>query len=67
MSRDVAAGRDYDVWFGTLVVTGPVPDSETLCAVRNCFIHAEELDVILLVGYDNVDVVDAAEAVVHDG
>ena len=35
--------------------------------MRDCLVHGEKLEVLLFVGYDDVDVVGAADAVVHCG
>lgn len=50
-----------------LVVAGPVPDPDALGAVSDCLVHVEELDVVLLICYDDIHVVDAAEAMVRYG
>lgn len=63
--RHVAAGGHYNVWFSAAVVAGPLPDADTFCAVGDGLVHSEVLQVFLLVGDDYVDVVFAAEAVVH--
>jgi len=64
---DVAAGGHDDVGLDALIVAGPVPDSDTLGAVLDGIFHVEELQVVLLVGDNNVDVVSATEAVVGYG
>lgn len=48
-----------------MVVGRPVPDTETLGAVRDCRFHVEVLKVLLLVGDDDVDVAFGSQAVVH--
>lgn len=63
----VAAAGHYDVRLFAFVVRSPFPDSDALCAMRDCLLHGEELEVLLFVGHDDVDVVGAAEAVVHCG
>jgi hypothetical protein len=65
LGHDVSAGGDDDVGLFAVVVGGPVPDTDALGAVGDGGVHVEELDVVLLVGDDNVDVVGGAEAVVH--
>ena len=47
-----------------IVVAGPIPDADAFGAVLNGFIHGQILQVLLLVGDNDVDVVHAAEAVV---
>ena len=63
---DIAAGCHDDVRVLTLVVACPVPDSDSLGAVLDCFFHIEVLDMVLLVGNDDVDVVGAAETMICD-
>lgn len=63
---DISARSHNNIWFLALVVGGPVPDSETLSAVRDSFFHAEELEVVLLICDDDVDIVGAAQAMVCD-
>jgi hypothetical protein len=65
LRHDVAAGGDDDVGLFAVVVGGPVPDADALGAVGDGGFHVQELDVVLLVGDDDVDVVGGAEAVVH--
>ena len=65
LGHDVSAGGDDDVGLFAVVVGGPVPDADALGAVGDGGFHVEELDVVLLVGDDDVDVVGRAEAVVH--
>jgi hypothetical protein len=65
LGHDVSAGGDDDVGLFAVVVGGPVPDADTLGAVRDGGVHVEELDVVLLVGDDDVDVIGRAEAMVH--
>ena len=65
MRGNVTAGCHDDVGLLVLVVTRPFPDADALCAVGNSLLHGEVLQMLLLVGYDDVDVVFAAEAVVH--
>jgi hypothetical protein len=65
--RHVAAARHDDIGFGTLVVTGPIPDTGTLGAVRHGWLHVQILQVHLFVRHDDVDIVDAAQAVIGHG
>ena len=60
-----ARGKD-DIGVLTLVVGCPVPDSDASGTVFDCFFHVEELQVVLLICYNNVDVVYTLEAVVGD-
>lgn len=65
LRHDVARARDHDVRLRAGVVRRPVPDADAFGAVRDGGLHGEELQVVLLVGDDDVDVVGRAEAVVH--
>lgn len=48
-----------------LVITRPFPDTNALCAMGDGLLHCEILEVLLLVGNDDVDVVFATKAVIH--
>jgi len=61
---DVAAGCEDDIGILTLVVTRPVPDSDTFGAVLDGFFHVEELEMVLFICYNDIDIVDALETVV---
>ena len=64
--RQVAATRHHHVGLGALVVARPIPDAGALCAMGDRRLHVQVLQVHLLVGDDDVHVVDAAQAVVGD-
>ena len=66
LRRDVAAARHHHVGLAVLVGARPVPDADALGAVDDRLLHVEILQVLLLVGDDDVDVVLAAQAVVGD-
>ena len=59
-----ARGHDH-VGLSAVVVGSPIPDTNALGAVCDGIFHAQELKVVLLVSYYDVDVVCRAEAVVH--
>ena len=61
---DVAAARHDHVGLGPLVVAGPVPDAGALRAVRDGRLHVQVLQVYLFIRHDDVDIVNAAQAVV---
>ena len=65
LRADVAARGHDDVRVGAFVRRRPLPDAEALGAVHDRVVHVEVLQVVLLVGDDDVDVVFRAEAVVH--
>lgn len=66
-SRDITATSHNEVRVIVGVTrTRPVPNTKTLGTVRNSSLHVEVLQVVLLIGNDNVDVVFAFETMVHD-
>ena len=65
MSWNVATAGHHHIWLLALIVTGPVPDPQAFRAMDDSFFHVEELEMILLVGHDNVDIVDAMQTVIH--
>ncbi len=67
MRGDVAAGGHDHVGLGVLVGREARPDADAFCAVHDGVGHGEVLQVFLLVGDDDVDVVCGAQAVVHAG
>lgn len=62
---DVAAARHDQVRLGARVRRELRPDTDALCAVLDGGLHRQVLQVVLLVGDDDVDVVGRPEAVVH--
>ncbi|CRK12876.1 hypothetical protein BN1723_009833, partial [Verticillium longisporum] len=67
VGRDVAARGHDDVGLGAGVGAELRPDADALGAVLDGLVHGQVLQVVLLVGDDDVDVVGRGEAVVHDG
>lgn len=66
-SRDITATSHNEVWVIVGVThTRPFPNTKTLGTVRNSSFHVEVLQVILLIGNYNVDIILAVETVVHD-
>ncbi len=63
--RHVAAAGHDDVGLGVLVVAGPLPDADALGAVLDGGVHRQPLRRRMLAGDHDVDVVTAAQAVVH--
>ena len=57
LGRDVAAGCHDHVGLGALVVAGPSPDADALGAMHDRLVDRGELQVLLLVGDDDVDAV----------
>src|SRR5579864_9779039 len=35
LGGDIARGSKHNIWFLAFIVTGPIPDTDTFCAVRN--------------------------------
>ena len=60
----VPAGGEHHVWV-PVVVRRPFPDPQTACAMQDGIVHGQVVESGLLTGHDNVDVVAAAQAVVH--
>ena len=58
--------RQHDVRLLAGVGAGPRPDADALGAVDDRLVDGRELQVLLLVGDDDVDVVGAAQAVIGD-
>ena len=68
LRHDVSGGSDDEVWGGGVGdVGGPGPDADAFCAVHDRVGHGEVLQVGLLVGDDDVDIVFGLEAVRHCG
>src|SRR5262245_49825804 len=58
---DVSGRHDYQVGLTALIVAGPVPNPNALAAMADRLFHIEVLQVHLLVGDDDVDVILAAQ------
>jgi len=65
LRASVTATCHDDIRLCTCIVGGPRPNTKTLATVGDGVFHVEELKVVLLVGNNDVDVVDRLEAVVH--
>ena len=64
---NVTGRRHHNVGFSTLVVAGPIPDTDALRAVPDCSVHVHVLQMHLLVGDDHVDVILAAQTMIGHG
>jgi len=64
--RYVAGAGQHDVG-PAVVVAGPVPDADASRAVQHAVGHRQPVRLRVLAGDDHVDVVAAAQAVVHHG
>ena len=63
--RDVAGAGHHDVRLGAAVVAGPFPDADAFGAVLDGGVHGKPLRGGMFAGDDDVDVMPAAQAVVH--
>ena len=64
--RDVAGAGQHDVGLGAVVAAGPVPRADPARAVQDRVVHRQPVERGLLARHHDVDVVAAAQAVVHD-
>lgn len=63
---DITARRHDDVGLLASVGTELWPGADSLGAVGDGLIHGKVLQVLLLVGYDRIDVVGGGQAMIHD-
>lgn len=63
---DITARGHDDVGLAASVSAEVRPDTNTLGAMLDGSIHVKELEMVLLVGNDDVDIVVGADAVVHN-
>src|SRR6266702_3108504 len=61
---DISCTGHHRIRFASLVVRGPLPDSDSIRAVLDGRFHIEPLQRRLLSSNDDVDVVPAAEAMI---
>ncbi len=64
---DVAGAGHDDIRFAAAIIAGPFPDADARGAMGGGGVHVEPLRGGMFSGDDDVDVMAAAEAVVHDG
>jgi hypothetical protein len=67
LGGDVARGSKNNIGFLAFIITGPIPDTDTLCAVGNGSINIQVLQMLLLVRDNYVDVVFRAQAMICYG
>ena len=65
--RGIAAAGHDDIRLLALIVARPLPDTDTLGAVLDSLLHCQPLLSRMLGGYQHVDIVAAADAVVKAG
>ena len=63
----IATGCKDNISLAALIVAGPVPNTNAFCAMLNSVLGPEKLDMLLLIGDNHIDIVHAAEAMVHHG
>lgn len=63
----VSAAGEHHVRLGAAVVAGPLPDAQATAGVLDRLGHRQPVRRRLLTGHHHVDVVPAAQAVVHRG
>ena len=64
---DITAAGHHHVRIGALIVTRPLPDADTLCAVGNRSGHGQPLRRGMFPCNDHVDVMATPQAVIHHG
>src|SRR5208337_484708 len=67
LGRDVAGCCKDHIGFVTFIIAGPIPDTDTLCAMRNGSVNIQVLQVALLVRDNDVDVVLRAQTMIGYG
>src|SRR4051812_44327499 len=60
----ISGGCDDYVWLPSLVITGPIPDSDPFRAMRDRRVHIQILQVLLFVADDHVHIVLTSQAVI---
>src|ERR1035438_4246632 len=61
---DITRGSKNNIRFLAFIITGPIPDTDTLCAVRNGSFNIQVLQMALFVRDNDVDVVFRAQAMI---
>ena len=64
--RHVAAAGHHHVRLAALIVAGPLPDAEALGAMHDRGVDGQPLRQRMLARHHHVDIMAAAQAVVHD-
>src|SRR5690348_15144120 len=64
LSRDIPGSRKDNVGFVTFIIAGPTPDTNALCAMADCSIHVQVLQMLLFVGNNDVDVIFRPQAMI---
>ena len=62
---DVAATRHHHVRLAALIVAGPLPDADPFRAMLDGGVHGQPLGGIVLAANHEIDVVQAAQAMIH--
>ncbi len=61
-----ATGHHYVRFGGSLVVAGPLPDANSLCAMHHRLVHGQPLREGVFARHHDVDVIPAAQAVIEN-
>src|ERR1017187_2035882 len=64
LGGDITRGSKNNIGFLAFVITGPIPDTDTLCAVGNGRINIQVLQMLLFVRDNDVNVVLRAQAMI---
>jgi len=67
LGGNIAGSSKNNIGFLAFIITGPIPDTDTLGAVRNGSFNIQVLQMLLLVRDDDVDVVFRAQAMICYG
>src|SRR5579864_5883208 len=67
LGGDIPRGSKNNIGFLAFVVTGPIPDTDTFCAVRNGSINIQVLQMALFVRDNDVDVVFRSQTMIGYG
>ena len=67
LGGDVAGCSKDHIGFLAFIITGPIPDTDTFCAVGNSGIDVQVLQMLLFVRDNDVDVVFRSQAMIGYG
>src|SRR5579864_358080 len=67
LRRDVAGSSEDNIRFVTFIIAGPIPDTDTFCAVGNSGIDVQVLKMLLLVRDNDVDIVFRSQTMIGYG
>src|ERR1035438_781035 len=67
LGGDITRCSKDNIRFLTIIITGPIPDTDALCAVGNSGINIQVLQVALFVRDNDVDVIFRSQAMIGYG